>query len=140
VLFGQELENSTGCRSRVVDQNIDATKRGVPLFNKGFGIGRLRQISRYRNYFAVGLAGDLRRRGLQRLFATGADRDVDTLPSQRKGDRLADAGARSGDECGLPGHLEIHVDAHRLETAITPLTSAGSTSVSIDCLPGLSVS
>src|SRR5215472_7053546 len=108
MLFGQELENSTGCRSRVVDQNIDATKRGVPLFNKGLGIGRLRQISRYGNYFTVGLAGNLRRRGLQRLRAARTDRDIDTFPSQGKGDRSADAGAPSGDECGLTDHLEIH--------------------------------
>jgi len=103
MLLNQKLENSTGCRPGVVDENIDAAQRGVSLIDKGLRIGRLRQISRYGNYFAVGLARNLRRRCLQRLRATRADRDIDTLPSQGKGDRLADAGTRSGDECLLSG-------------------------------------
>src|SRR6516164_8745835 len=117
MLFGQELENSTGCRSSVINQNIDAPKGGVSLLDKSLGISRACQISRYRDDLAVCFARNLARRCFQRLFTARADCDIDTLASQRKGDRLADPGARSGDECRLPGHLEIHEDSRRLNTA-----------------------
>ena len=94
MLFGQELENSTGRRSGVVHQNIDAPKRYVSFLDKRLGIGGLRQISRYGDDFAVCLARNLGRRCFQRLPATRADCDIDTLASQGKGDRLADTGAR----------------------------------------------
>ena len=84
MLFGQEVENPTGRRSRVVDQNIDMPQRSVRLLDKSLGIGRLGQISRDRDDFAVCLAGNLRRRCLERLLAAGADRDIDTLAGQGK--------------------------------------------------------
>jgi hypothetical protein len=56
MLFGQELENSTRRRSGVVDKNVDAPKRGVSFLDKSLGIGRLSQISRYDDDFAVCLA------------------------------------------------------------------------------------
>jgi hypothetical protein len=92
MLFGQKIENSAGCRSRVVHQNIDAPKCGVRVLDKRLGIGRLSQISRDGDDFAVCLARNLRRRYLERLPATRADRDIDTLASQGKGDRLANPG------------------------------------------------
>ena len=88
MLFGQKIENSTGCRSRVVHQNINAAERDVCFLDKSLGIGRLSQISRYGDDFAICLARNLRRRCLERLLATRADRDIDTLASQGKGDRL----------------------------------------------------
>jgi hypothetical protein len=62
MLFGQELENATGRRPGVVNQDIEAPKRGVSLLYKSLGIGRLGQISRDGDDFAVGLARNLRRR------------------------------------------------------------------------------
>ena len=118
MLFGQEVENPTGRRSRVVDQNIDAPQRRVCFLDKSLGIGRLSQIGRYGDDFAVCLARNLRRRCLERLLATRADRDIDTLASQGKGDRLANPGAPSDDECRLPVHLEIHEASLRLNTAM----------------------
>jgi len=56
MLFAQELEYSTGRRSGVVDQDIDAPKRGVSILDKGLGIGRLGKISRYGDDFAICLA------------------------------------------------------------------------------------
>jgi hypothetical protein len=47
-----------------------------------------------------------------------ADRDIDTLASQGKGDRLANPGAPAGDQCRLPVHLEIHEASLRLHTAM----------------------
>jgi hypothetical protein len=44
--------------------------------------------------------------GLQRFRAARADRDIDTLPSQGKGDRLADPRTRPGDQCLLSVHLD----------------------------------
>src|ERR1700747_2996784 len=133
MLFGQELENATGRRSGVVHQNIDAPKRVVSLLDKSLGVGGLRQISRYGDDFAVCLACNLGRRGFQRLPATRPDCDIDTLASQRKGDRLADAGARSGDERRLAVHVEIHEDSRRLNTAMkTYQGQPASTLVSID--------
>src|ERR1700730_6175379 len=114
----QVVENAAGRRSGVVDQNIDAPKRGVSLLDKSLSINRLGQISRYGDDFAVCLARDLPRRCFQRLLATCAHCHIDTLASQRKGYRLADTGARSGDECRLPVHLEIHEDSRRLNTAM----------------------
>jgi hypothetical protein len=108
MLFAQELEYSTGRRPGVVDQDIDAPKRGVSILDKGLGSGRLGKISRYGDDFAICLAPNLGRRFFQWLLATRADCDIDTLASQGKGDRLADTGARSGDECRLAVHLEIH--------------------------------
>ena len=102
MLFGQKIENSAGCRSRVVHQNIDAPKCGVPILDKSLGIGRLCQISRYRDDFAVGLARNLRRRCCEGLLATCANRDIDTLASQGKGDRLTNPCASAGDECVFP--------------------------------------
>src|SRR5271157_5454548 len=67
---------------------------------------------------SAGIATILRRRCLERLLATRADRDIDTLASQGKGDRLANPGAPAGDECRLPVHLEIHKDSLRLNTAM----------------------
>ena len=118
MLFGQKLENATGGRSGVVDQNIDAAKRGVSLLDKSLSINRLGQIGRYGDNFAVCLARNLGRRCFQRLLATCADCHIDTLASQGKGYRLADTDARSGDECRLPVHVEIHEDSHRLNTAM----------------------
>jgi hypothetical protein len=97
MLLGQELENSTGRRSGVVNQNIDAPKRSVSLLDKSLSIGRLGQISPYGDDFAVCLARNLGRRCFQRLPTA-----CDTLAGQCKGYRLADTGARSGDECRLP--------------------------------------
>jgi hypothetical protein len=74
MLFGEKIENSAGCRSRVVHQNIDAPQRGECFLDKSRGIGRLSQISRYGEDFAVCLACNLRRRCLERLLATRADR------------------------------------------------------------------
>ena len=79
---------------------------------------RLGQISRYRDDFAVCLARNLARRCFQRLLATRADCDIDTLASQSERYSLADPGARSGDERRLPVHLEIHEDSPRLNTAM----------------------
>ena len=118
MLFGQILENATGRRSRVVDQNIDAPKRRVSLLDKSRRIGRLCQISRYGDDFAVCLARNLGCRFFQRLLATRADCDIDPLASQGKGDRLADTGARPGYECRLAVHLEIHADYRRLNPAM----------------------
>src|SRR6266436_2178462 len=118
MLFGQVVENAAGRRSGVVNQNIDARKRGVSLPDKSLRIGRLGQISRYGDDFAVCLARDLPPRCFQWLLATCADCHIDTLASQGKGYRLADTGARSGDECRLPVHLEIHEDSLRLNTAM----------------------
>src|SRR6516225_11216615 len=118
MLFGQKIENSTGCRSRVVHQNIDAPQRGVCFLDKNLGFGRLSQISRYGDDFAVCLARNLRRRCLERLLATRADRDIDTLASQGEGDRLANPGASAGDQCRLPVHLEIHEASLTLNTAM----------------------
>ena len=59
MLFGKKIENSAGCRSRVVHQNIDAPQRGVRVLDKSLGIGRFSQISRYGDDFAVCLACDL---------------------------------------------------------------------------------
>jgi hypothetical protein len=73
----------------------------VRFLDKSLGIGRLGQISRYRDDFAVCLARNLRRRCLERPLATRADRDIDTLASQGEGDRLANPGAPAGDECRL---------------------------------------
>src|SRR3984893_6670833 len=133
MLFAQELEYSTGRRSGVVDQDIDAPKRGVSILDKGLGIGRLGKISRYGDDFAICLARNLGRRCFQRLPATRADCDIDTLASQGKGDRLADTDARSGDECRLAVHLEIHAASRRLNTAMkTYQGQPASTLVSID--------
>src|SRR6516162_1436710 len=112
------MEDSTGRRSRVVHQNIDAPERCVRFLDKSLGIGRLGQVSRYGDDFAVCLALDLRRRCLERLLATRADRDIDTLASQGKGDRLTNPGAPTGDECRLPVHLEIHEASLRLNTVM----------------------
>src|SRR5712671_5361471 len=122
MLLSQELENSTGRRSGVVNQNIDAPKRSVSLLDKSLSIGRLCQISRYGDDFVVCLARNLGRRCFQRLPTACADCDIDTLAGQCKGYRLADTGARSGDECRLPVHLEIHADSLTLNTAIRPLS------------------
>jgi len=70
----------------------------VSLLDKSLSINRLGQIGRYGDDFAVCLARDLPRRCFQRPLATCADCHIDTLASQRKGYRLADTGARSGDE------------------------------------------
>ena len=102
MLFGKKIENSPGCRSRVVHQNIDAPQRRVRVLDKSLGIGRLGQISRYGDDFAVCLACNLRRRCLERLLAARADRDIDTLASQGKGDRLTNPCASAGDECVFP--------------------------------------
>jgi hypothetical protein len=118
MLFGQELENSTGRRSGVVNQNIDTPERGVSFLDKTLSIGGLRQISRYGDDFAVCLARNLGRRCFQRPLATRANCDIDTLASQGKGYGLANTGARSGDECRLPVHLEIHEDSRGLNTAM----------------------
>ena len=58
------------------------------FLDKSLGIGRLSQISLYGDDFAICLARNLRRRCLERFLATRADRDIDTLASQGKGDRL----------------------------------------------------
>ena len=118
MFFGLKIENSTGCRSRAVHQNIDAPQRGVRVLDKSLGIDRLSQISRYGDDFAVCLACNLRRRCLERLLAARADRDIDTLASQGKGDRLANPGAPADDECRLPVHLEIHGASLWLNTAM----------------------
>jgi len=68
MLFGQELENSTRRRSGVVDKNVDAPKRGVSFLDKSLGIGRLGQISRYGDNFAVCIARNLGRRCFQLLL------------------------------------------------------------------------
>jgi hypothetical protein len=68
MLLGPELENSTGRRSGVVNENIDAPKRYVSLLGKSLSIGRLGQISRYGDNFAVCLARNLRRRCFQLLL------------------------------------------------------------------------
>jgi hypothetical protein len=116
MLFGQELENSTGRRSGVVNQNIDAPQRGVSVLDKSLSIGRLGQISRYGDDFPVCLARNLGRRCFQRPPTTRANCDIDTFASQRECGRLPDTGARPRDECGLPVHLEIHEDSRRLKT------------------------
>src|SRR6516164_11017560 len=135
MLFGKKIENSSGCRSRVVHQNIDAPQRGVRVLDKSLGIGWLSQISRYGDDFAVCLACNLRRRCLERLLAARADRDIDTLASQGKGDRLANPNASAGDECRLPVHLEIHEASLRLNTATKIYQDLpGSNFVSIDSL------
>src|SRR5271155_5425764 len=86
----------------------------MSFLDKGLGIGRLGQMGRYCDDFAACLARNLRRRRFERLLATCADCDVGTLPSQGKGYRLADTGARSGDKRRFPIHLEIHDDSRRL--------------------------
>jgi hypothetical protein len=118
MLFGQELENSTGRRPGVVNQNIDAPKRGVSLLDKSLSIDRLGQISPYCDDFAVCLAPNLGRCCFQRLLTTRADCDIDTLAGQGKGDRLADTGARSGDECPFPFIWRSMRISLRLNTAI----------------------
>ena len=110
-----------------------ASRLVVSLLDKSLGVGGLRQISRYGDDFAVCLARNLGRRCFQRLPATRADCDIDTLASQGKGDRLADTDARSGDECRLAVHLEIHAASRRLNTAMkTYQGQPASTLVSID--------
>jgi hypothetical protein len=118
MLLGQKIENSAGCQACVVYQNIDAPQRSVRFFDKSLGIGRLGQISRYGDDFTVCLARNLRRRCFERLLAAGADRDIDTLASQGKGDPLANPGAPAGDECSLPVHPEIHEGSIRSNTAM----------------------
>jgi hypothetical protein len=86
MLFGEKIANSAGCRSGVVHQNINVPSAVSASLTKH---GRLSQISRYRDDFAVCLASNLRGRCPERLLATRADRDIDTLASQVKGDRLA---------------------------------------------------
>jgi len=73
MLFGQELDNATGRRSGVVDQNIDPTERGVRLFDKGLGIVGLGQIRGYWYDFAVCLARNLGRRLCQLCLAPSSD-------------------------------------------------------------------
>ena len=102
MLFGQELDYSAGRRSGVVDQNIEASKGAVGLLDKSFRIGRLGQISRYGDDFAVCRARNLGRCCLERFLATRADCNIDTFASQGECDRLADTGAPSRNECGLP--------------------------------------
>src|SRR5215831_17839296 len=114
MLFGQKREHSAGCRSRVVHQNIDAPES----IDKSLGIGWLGQIRRYGDNFAVCLARNLRRRCLERRFATRADRDIDTLASQAEGDRLANPSTPARDECRLPVQSEIHEDSLALNTAM----------------------
>ena len=67
MFFGEELKNAARRRSRIVDQNIDAPEPGVRAIDKSLSIGRLRQISRYRQDFVVRLARNLGRRRFQRL-------------------------------------------------------------------------
>src|SRR6516225_7352978 len=119
MLVGQEVKNSTGRRSRVVDQNIDAPERCMCLLDKSLSIGGLGQIGWYGDDFAVCVTRNLRRRCLERLLAPSTDRDVDILASQGKGDRLANPGASAGDQCRLPVHVEIHEASLRLNTAMT---------------------
>src|SRR5262252_4510825 len=134
MLFGQEVKNATGRRSRVVDQNIDAPKRGVRLLDKSLSIGRLGQIGRYGDDFAVCLARNLRRRCLERLLAPRADRDIDALASQGKGDCFSNPGTSAGDECCLPGHLEIHKASLKFNTSEDLSGSAAGNFMSIDSL------
>ena len=88
------------------------------VLDKRLGIGRLTQISLHGDDFAVCLACNLGHRCLERLLATRADRHIDTLASQGKGDRLANPGAPADDECRLPVHLEIHGASLWLNTAM----------------------
>jgi hypothetical protein len=90
----------------------------VSFLDKSLSIRRLGQISRYGDDFAVCLARNMQRRCFERFWATRADCDVDTLPSQRKGYRLADPGAPSGDKRRFPVHLEIHQDSGRLKAVM----------------------
>src|SRR5216684_1648123 len=85
MLFGQVVENAAGRRSGVVHQNIDAPKRGVSLLDKSLSIGRLGQISRYGDDFAVCLARNLGRRCFQRPLATRAT----STPSRAKAKAMA---------------------------------------------------
>src|SRR5438270_2612868 len=116
MLFCQELENPAGRRSGVVDENIDPPERGVSLLDKGLGIAGLGQISWYGDDFPVCLARNLGCCRLQRFLSTRANCDIDTFASQRECARLADTGARSRDECGLPIHPQIHEGFPRLNS------------------------
>ena len=90
----------------------------MSLLDKGLGIVRLGQIGRYRDDFPICLACDLGRCRLQRFFSARTNCDIDTLPSQCKGYRLADPGAPSGDKRRFPVHLEIHQDSRGLKAVM----------------------
>ena len=72
------------------------------VLDKRLGISRLTQIGWHVDHFAVCLACNLRHHCFERLLAMRADRHIDTLASQGKGDRLTNPCASAGDECVFP--------------------------------------
>src|SRR5947209_2107133 len=97
-------------RARIVDHDVDAAERLGALLDEAPGVGVLPQIGRNSHDLAAGFLRNFCRRGLERLLAPRADRDVDAFLRQHPCDALADAFATAGDERGLALELEVHRD------------------------------
>ena len=102
------LDHAAGGRACIVDHDVDAAERLVGGVDKVLGVGIFPQIGGNRDDLAAGFLRYLFRRGLERLLAARADRDIDAFLGQQKRIALADAFAAAGHQRGLAFEFQVH--------------------------------
>src|SRR5215208_6023699 len=108
--FREVLEHAARRRAGIVDHDVHAAERLVPLLDEVLGIGVFGEIGRDGDDLAVSFPGDLGGGGFEHVLAPGADRDIYPLFRQRAGDAFADPLAAAGYQRGLACELKVHVE------------------------------